>query len=296
LADDINDRLETAMMRAFYWAVASFVMVLMTSITTWAHPHPAIRLYDLEQQAVVSDNQAIQRLAAARIVLVGEHHNNAVHHAAQLKVIRSLHEAGRKVAIGLEMFRKDSQQDLDRWVTGRTSASQFKPIFRDNWNYGWEQYLPIFNYARTNHIPMVGLNVSRKITTQVAYHGFDSLNEEQKGSLEGITCNVTPEYRDFIGKAYGAHGHGKMNFEGFCEAQLVWDSAMAVNAVAYLKENPETVMVLLAGSGHARKLGIPTQLDKRVPWPYVVVLPETKGIFDARSVTVKDADYILMNE
>ena len=157
-------------------------------------------------------------------------------------------------------------------------------------------YGPIFNYARENRIPMVGLNVSRKITAQVAYKGFDSLNEQQRGALEGITCNVTQEYRDFIGRAYGAHAHGNMNFERFCEAQLVWDTAMAVYAVEYLKENPDTVMVLLAGSGHVRKLGIPTQLDKRVKWPYVVVLPETRGIFDPQSITAKDADYLIINE
>ncbi len=283
------------MMRRFFWAAASSVMILMACIGVSAQPQPAIRLYDLKEHAVVSGAQAIQRLQKARIVLVGEHHNNAAHHVAQLDVIRSLQEAGRRVAIGLEMFRKDSQPDLDRWVAGQTSASQFESIFRDNWNYGWKQYRPIFTYARAKHIPMIGLNVAWEITAQVAHHGFDSLNEEQRGSLEGITCNVTPEYRDFIGKAYGAHGHGKMNFEGFCEAQLVWDTAMAVNAVAYLKENPETVMVLLAGSGHARKLGIPSQLDKLGPWPYVVVLPETKGIFDTGTVTARDADYLLLN-
>jgi uncharacterized iron-regulated protein len=285
------------MIKMFFWTAASSVMMVMASIVASAHPQPphmTIRLYDVKQHAVVSGPQAIQRLQKARIVLVGEHHNNAAHHAAQLDVIRSLQEAGRKVAIGLEMFRKESQQDLDRWVAGQTSASQFKTIFLDNWNYGWALYRPIFAYAREHHIPMIGLNVAREITAQVAYHGFDSLNEEQRGSLEGITCNVTPEYREFIGRAYGAHGHGKMNFEGFCEAQLVWDTAMAVNAVAYLKDNPETVMVLLAGSGHARKLGIPSQLDKLGPWPYVVVLPETKGVFETRTVTARDADYLLL--
>lgn len=284
------------MMRMNILAAMTALVFLMGGTTALAHPHPDVELFDLEAQTLVSEPQSIERLRAARIVLVGEHHNNAAHHRAQLKVIRTLHEAGRKVAVGLEMFRKDSQQDLDRWVNGQISEPKFKPIYLNNWNFGWELYGPIFNYAKENRIPMVGLNVSRKITSQVAYKGFDSLSEEQRGSLEGITCNVTQEYRDFISSAYGAHGHGKMNFERFCEAQLVWDTAMAVYAVEYLKENPDTVMVILAGSGHVRKLGIPTQLDKRVKWPYVVVLPETKGIFDPQSITADDADYLLINE
>jgi uncharacterized iron-regulated protein len=208
-------------------------------------------------------------------------------------MIRALHRAGRKVAIGLEMFRRDGQKELDLWVTGELDEKQFKPIYLDNWNFDWRLYRPIFEYARQNRIPMTGLNVSRKVTAQVAYHGFTSLSPDQKGSLEGITCNVTPAYRDFVKEAYGAHGHGNMAFERFCEAQLVWDTAMAMHAVDYLKRGPDYLMVILAGSGHARKLGIPAQLEKLKNWPYAVVLPETEGLFDAKHVSTQDADYIL---
>jgi hypothetical protein len=191
--------------------------------------------------------------------------DNPDHHQAQLKVIHALHKAGRNVAVGLEMFRRDSQDALDKWITGKTSEAQFKPIYLDNWNFDWELYGPIFNYAQKNRIPMVGLNVARKITAQVAHKGFASLNEAQRGALEGITCDVTRQYREFISKAYGAHGHGKMTFNRFCEAQLVWDTAMAIYAIEYLQQQPDAVMVILAGSAHARKLGIPTQLAKRTP-------------------------------
>ncbi len=276
-------------------AVLTALILVAGSGSVAAHPHPDVQLYDLKTRELLSESQSIQRLSEARMVLVGEHHDNTAHHQAQLKVIETLHKAGRKVVVGLEMFRKDSQLALDQWIGGQTSEKAFKPIYLNNWNFEWELYGPIFNYARENRIPMVGLNVSRKITAQVAYKGFDSLDEDQRGSLEGITCNVTQEYRDFIGRAYGAHGHGNMNFERFCEAQLVWDTAMAVYAIEYLKDHPDSAMVILAGSGHVRKLGIPAQLDKRVSWPYAVVLPETKGILDPMSITADDADYILID-
>lgn len=280
------------------------VLILMVILSAWGlagcrtpagDTQDAVRLFDLEQNQFVAEDEALQKFQSARIVLVGEHHNNATHHLAQLAVIRALHKSGRQVAVGLEMFRRDSQGALDQWIAGNTSESQFKPIYLDNWNFGWELYAPIFNYAKENRVPMVGLNVSRNITAKVAYYGFESLSKDQKGALEGITCNVTPRYRDFIGKAYGAHGHGKMNFERFCEAQLVWDTAMAVYAIEYLEKYPDTTMVLLAGSGHARKLGIPFQIAKRAPWEYIVVMPETKGALDAGSLTVKDADFIMLN-
>lgn len=282
------------MIQKLLWTAVMVGLTLVSCKT--ASDTNTVRLFDLEQKDVISDAMAIERLKDARIVLVGEHHNNPDHHQAQLRVIETLHKAGRKVAVGLEMFRQDSQDALDQWVSGQTSEAHFKPIYLDNWNFDWGLYGPIFKYARENRIPMVGLNVSRKITAQVAYKGFASLNDVQKGALEGITCNVTPQYRAFISKAYGAHGHGNMNFNRFCEAQLVWDTAMAVYAIDYLDQAPDTVMVILAGSGHARKLGIPTQLAKRTPWPFVVVLPETKGVFDTASLSVEDADFIMLNE
>ncbi len=255
-----------------------------------------IRLFDLAGQRTLSGSKALERLDGIRFVLVGEHHDRAEHHRAQLHVIEALHQSGRKVAVGLEMFRRDSQTDLDRWATGKISADRFKPVYLDNWNFDWELYRPIFEYARVAKIPMAGLNVPRTITTQVAYRGFESLNADQKGSLEGITCDVTPEYRDFVRQAYGAHGHGRMDFDRFCEAQLVWDTAMAVYAIDYLQKRPDTVLVILAGSGHARKFGIPAQLAKRTPWPVAVLMPETAGIFDAGHTTVQVADYIILNE
>lgn len=280
-------------MRRLFFLIAMLPCAALLPGKTTSASHE-VRLYDLEQREILSQAQALQKLETARIVLVGEHHNNADHHLAQLKLIRLLHHTGRHVAVGLEMFRQDSQQALDQWIAGRMSEDQFKPIYLGNWNFGWELYGPIFTYAKAHGIPMVGLNVSPNITAQVAYHGFESLSEAQKGSLEGITCHVTSEYQDFIRNAYGAHGHRNMDFNRFCEAQLVWDTAMALKAVDYLKHHPDAVLVLLAGSGHARKLGIPSQLDKRTAEPYVVVLPETRGIFEADAVTTKDADFILL--
>lgn len=254
----------------------------------------SLRVYDLEHEHLLTDAQALQRLQGARIVLVGEHHHNVDHHLAQLKVIQALHRAGKKVAIGMEMFRRDSQQSLDQWTSGRMEEQRFVEIFNDNWTSGWKLYRPILSYARDHHIPVVGLNVPRKITLQVAYHGFQSLTPEQKGSLENIVCDVTQEYRDFVQSAYGAHAHGGMTFEQFCEAQLVWDSAMALNAIEYLKKYDERIMVVVAGSGHTHKLGIPTQLAKRSTLPYIVVLPETKGVYEKHFITDQDADLILL--
>ncbi len=251
------------------------------------------RLYDLEMERTVAGRNALARLQAARIVLVGEQHTHQWHHEAQLEVVHALHQAGAEVAIGLEMFRHDRQSDLDDWIAGRIDEADFKSFYRENWSYDWSSYRAIFVYARENRIPMVGLNIAPEISRQVAHHGFESLSESQRGHVDEITCDIPPGHREYLRRAHEAHAHGQLEFEHFCEAQLLWDTAMAEHAVRYLEQHQDRIMVLLAGIGHARKNGIPARLRQRTDLPWVVLLPETPGIFDPEQVAA-EADYLIL--
>ena len=270
-----------------------FVLVMISAVVA-GHKQTDQRIYDLSRGKESRLSEAVALLKQNRIILVGEHHSNKKHHEAQLAVIRTLKESGTKVAIGLEMFRSDSQQALDRWIGGDIGEEKFQQIYYDNWTFPWSAYRRIFEYAREEKIPLIGLNVPRNITRQVSQRGFKSLTAAQKGKLSNITCRVDKEYLNYIKKAFGGHAHGNLNFNYFCEAQLVWDNVMAINALAYLKKYPDAVVVVLTGTGHARKGAIPRQIRKRSQVPHAVILPEVKGIVDSETISTKDADYIML--
>jgi uncharacterized iron-regulated protein len=99
---------------------------------------------------------------------------------------------------------------------------------------------------------------------------------------------------DFIRQAFGGHAHGDLNFTYFCEAQMVWDTVMAVTALDYIALHPDTVMVILAGTGHVRKQAIATQISNRATIPLTVFLPEVPGSIEKDLVDNKDADYLWM--
>ncbi len=277
-------------------SVVCFAGLLMSASACWAgQDDDNRRMYDLNQEKELPMSQVLADLKKNRIVLVGEHHSNRQHHMAQLAVIRALKEAGLRVAVGLEMFRNESQPALDQWISGEIDEHRFKKIYYANWNFPWQAYRKIFEYARNQQIRLIGLNVPREITRQVSRNGFKSLTPQQKGKISDISCIVDQEYMNYIRKAFGGHGHGQLNFIYFCEAQLVWDSAMAVYTLDYLKKNPDSMVVILSGAGHAQKGAVPRQIRMRSNLPYAVILPEIPGSIDAATISNADADYIMLD-
>ncbi|MDH3557754.1 MAG: ChaN family lipoprotein, partial [Deltaproteobacteria bacterium] len=250
------------------------------------------RILRVSDGKVLSLSELTRDLIESRLVFVGEIHTYQNHHHMQLETIRAIKNAGAPVAIGLEMFRRDSQTDLDRWVEGELSEKEFQKIYYKNWNYPWPLYRDIFLFARDHNIPMVGLNVPPEITKQVAREGFASLSPKQRGDLPMVTCRVDPEYMAFVRRSLGMHGHGGMEFTNFCEAQLVWDTAMAWTLLRFLEKDPKATVVVIAGKGHSWKLGIPAQIKSRSTLPFRVILPEIPGRVERGNISMAEADYV----
>ncbi len=268
-----------------------FVMLcLLLPVPVAAYEFTALRLKDGESMPLA---ETVEDLAKARIVYVGESHGNLSHHLAQLAVVQALHKAGVPVAVGLEMLPRVEQQAINRYIAKDMGEGEFVSIFNRTWN-NWPAYRPIFDWCRENEVAMVGLNVPRAITRKVARQGFESLTQEELGMLPPIACVVHPEYEAFLRRVLGAHGQDEEQFQHFCEAQLVWDTAMAVHALDWLKEHPGTVMVVLTGSVHAWRPAMPTQAEKADPTLVQrVFLPEIEGRLEADELSAEDGDYLI---
>ena len=69
--------------------------------------------------------QLAERLAGVRLLFVGESHTDMDFHDAQLLVIQALHDAGREVLIGLEMYPYTHQEYLDQWIAQEATEAEF---------------------------------------------------------------------------------------------------------------------------------------------------------------------------
>jgi len=254
-------------------------------------------IYKVADGSYKSTTEAVFETIRSRVFFVGEHHDNPHHHANQLEVIREIHETAEKpLAIGLEMFATGYQKQLEMWVSGNLALDDFIKIYYENWDLPWVLYRDIFLYAREHQIPLIALNIPRVIVRKVAQKGFASLEPGDMSHLPpGITCNVTPEYENFIQKVFGWHGKKNSSFNNFCEAQVLWDTIMAINVLKYSDLNPETKVVVLAGDGHSWKPGIPRQILLRKYLDMAVFVPETQKLH-RQNVSQADTDYLWLLE
>lgn len=265
--------------------------LLLTALPALAHPH-ILRASDRKE---VSRDELLRDLKSARVIFFGELHDQVGHHEAQLSLLRTLHGAGLPLAVGLEMFRRDSQLALDRWVSGRADLPEFLGEYNSNWSM-WEKYAGIFEFARARRVTLLGLNIPRELSSKVARSGFASLPAKQRQALGDVKCVVDPAYGSFIRKAMGGHGGHGEQYLFFCEAQLLWDTMMARHLAEFLKADPQRRVVVLAGSGHAWKFGIPRQLLEQMSISFRVILPEVGGRVTRADISPEVTDYLWLDE
>lgn len=277
----------------------SVVLSLMVAISTavaanCVEAQWAMRLAD---HKVISFESMLDEIRGSKLIFVGEIHDRKEHHVAQLDVIKALKESGAPLAIGLEMFTAESQDNLDQWVAGNLDLDDFIKLYNREWKIPWPLYHDIFIYAREQHIPLIGLNVPREIIHKVAQEGFAALTPDQRKMLPaGITCNVDPTYKAFIQKAYMmGHTINDKSFVYFCESQMLWNKSLGWHLKEYLKQNPGRTVIVLAGLGHAMKAGIPEEIFRGTRFGYKVLLPELPGLV-SDTITTADADYLLLFE
>jgi uncharacterized iron-regulated protein len=291
--DKVRPERENRSMKKAVYGMIAVVPVLLFVLVTAAVRERLVRVSDGK---AVSFDAMLRDVAQSDIIVIGEVHGVPRHHALELGIIRALHESDVPIVIGMEMFRSESQKDLDAWTSGGMPLHRFISVYYRNWGMGWKLYEDIFLYAREHGIPIAGLNIPDEISDAVARRGFAALTaSERKRIPPGVSCTIDESYRRYIRKAYADHAkNDEASFLHFCEAQMVWDKSMAANLVAFMKANPGKKAVVLAGVGHAWRRGIPEQVSLLSRYRTRVVLPLMSQQVDLKSITVEDADYIVL--
>ncbi|MET7036393.1 ChaN family lipoprotein [Elizabethkingia miricola] len=257
-----------------------------------AQQFDAYKFYNKKGKAVKPE-KIVKQLSDYDVVLFGELHNNSIVHWLQLKLTEALYQQkDKQLILGAEMFERDNQPQLDRYLSGQLDPKSMKDSVR-LWNNYITDYKPLLDFAKAKNLKFIAGNIPRKYASQVAKQGLESLNTldaKEKTYIAALPVKVTldtPGYKE-MKTMMGDHADD-LKVMNFISAQAVKDATMAESIIKNLE--PGKTFVHYNGNYHSKEYGgIYWYLKQRNPNLKIAVI----SVFESESskLSVPEKDYI----
>jgi uncharacterized iron-regulated protein len=109
---------------------------------------------------ISSKSELLKDVEDAQIIYCGDFHTLPRSQYTAIKILRSLVEQKRKVYLALEMIPINVENVANDFVDNEISEKEFleEINYERIWGFPWSNYQPLFEFARQNHISILGLN------------------------------------------------------------------------------------------------------------------------------------------
>ncbi|MCD6594336.1 ChaN family lipoprotein [bacterium] len=220
----------------------------------------------------VSISQIADAAESADVIFFGEKHDSKIAHTLENELLHILGENYKELAIAMEMFEADNQDELDEYFAGEIDEKQFEQKVR-LWDNYRTDYRPSIEFAREKEIPVIAANIPRRYASMVAKNGivsWDNILSDEKKYLPRKYKFLDNDYkRKFIATMKDnpmMKSMGKDKIENIYDAQCVKDEKMAESIADFLKNHNGYKIISFNGSFHSDyKLGIVQKLLMRMP-------------------------------
>lgn len=212
------------------------------------------------------------------IIVLGESHNHLPHQELHLQILRTLKSQGHSLTVAFEFFDYTQQDLVTQFHKGEISEEEF--LSRIQWKNGdFKFYRDRARFADvTVGEDLLGLNLPRWISSQIAKKGLENLEPEaQKLLPPNFTLGNDLYYQRFLeimnghdmrdqslspkNKLDDVPGYIKNMFV----AQCSWDDTMAWVTNQYILKRPEQTVVIIVGDFHVQYGGgLPDRLKSRL--------------------------------
>lgn len=250
------------------------------------------QFYDKKGNEVETD-KLVTELAKYNVIFFGENHNNSINHWLQLKLTQALYEKrGKDLILGAEMFERDNQLQLNKYLEGQFDAKTLKDSAR-LWSNFTTDYKPLVDFAKDKKLKFIATNVPRKYASQTNKQGIESLQQLSPTELTFIAklpINVsleTPGYTE-MKAMMGDHADGT-KVMNFISAQAIKDATMAESILKTWDKSK--VFLHFNGNFHSKEYGgIYWYIKQQNPTIKMAVI----SIFESEneSLNIPEKDYI----
>lgn len=202
------------------------------------------RVFDTRQKGFSDFETMLADLARADAVFVGEQHDDPNTHRLELAIVEGLTRRGAPVVVALEMFERDVQGSLDKYVAGTITEEQFLKESRP-WPRYATDYRPLIEFARANKLPIVASNVPRRVAADVGKTGLSAVDAlaggDRRLAARELQCPVSGSYFDRFAAAMGNHAGASSNFYF---AQCVKDETMGESVAETFHTSPGRLTIV----------------------------------------------------
>jgi len=260
------------------WMFFTGLALGLPSGEPWQAPlgreHPLVgRIWDVAAGEFIDSAALIDRLRRGRFVLLGEKHDNPDHHRLQAWLLRALVAAGRRPAVGFEMFTVDDAPAIARQLaehpTDAVGLADAVHWQRSGWP-AWAMYQPIAEAALEAKLPIIATNLAPATARALGQSGAAAL-DSAFAARYGLHHPLAPEAQAAMAREIRAAHCGyavEAQVNAMLLVQRARDAQMADNLAAAGQQDGT---VLIAGAGHVRRdYGIPTYLTSSIPEASVI--------------------------
>ena len=244
-------------------------------------PSVGQRVVASQSGRTIAFSQMADAAARADVVFIGEQHDDAETHRAELALLTAIGERRTNVVLSLEMFERDVQPLVNAYLSGALSEPDFREQSRPWPNYGVD-YRPLVELAKAKKWPVVASNVPRRLASMVSHRGLtsvDSLVPAERALVAAeLLCPKDQYYTNFVEIMGGGHGGASQPSapspmsmptmtDLFYQAQCIKDETMAESiATARMKAGSDAIIVHVTGSFHTDfGLGTVARVRRRSP-------------------------------
>lgn len=237
-------------------------------------PTPGL-IYDVAGQNYIRPENLRQEVGDARYILLGETHDNPIHHQRQADLVNLLSQNGKHRAVVWEMINRDRQKALDiAWAEGGPEKLGPNLDWSESGWPSWQDYAPIAEAAANHKLPMVAGNLPADLLRPMIRHGRDVLPPAlaQKLDLPAIPANIAALFNTEIARSHCGMLPTDM-IPAFGEVQFARDASLARAMVDAAQTGGVDGAFLIAGAMHTRgNVGVPWHLRRFDPEGRIVVV------------------------
>jgi uncharacterized iron-regulated protein len=213
-----------------------------------------------------ADNRALtraeveERLAGARFVLLGETHDHPDHHRLQGELISSLIGDDKGPAVAYEMLDPDRQADIDGFSGTVDAFAELVDWANSGWPE-WALYRPAFAPVIEAKLPILAAQFTRNQSKRFSTEGLAMLDPATVERYE-LGSPLAPEFHTpLLDEMFFSHCEmvPREELGGMVEIQRVRDALMADAMLRGAEARGQVVLV--AGTGHTRDIGVPRLLQ-----------------------------------